>query len=101
MLTYVPAASGGWAWAGSPSPYHAVGDYNDYNSTCSPECNPDDIDPVRTKFTLSYVSLGIGAAGLAGAGLVFALSRANDGSQTEARLVPTAGGAAATLRTTF
>lgn len=79
----------------------AVGDYNDYNSTCSPQCNPDDIDSVRTKFTLSYVSLGIGAAGLAGAGLVFALSRTGDSSHTEARLVPTAGGAAATLRTTF
>jgi len=80
----------------------AVGDYNDYNSTCSPQCNPDDIDSVRTKFTLSYVSLGIGAAGLAGAGVVFALSRGgSESSQTEARLVPTAGGAAATLRTTF
>jgi len=80
----------------------AVGDYNDYNSTCSPGCNPDDIDPVRTKFTLSYVSLGVGAAGLVGAGLVFALSRGGkDTPQTEARFMPTGDGAAASLRTTF
>jgi hypothetical protein len=82
-----------------------VGDYNHYNSTCSPECNPNDIDKVRTKFTLSYVSLGVGLAGAVGAGVVFALSRTGGSeraeAKTEARIEPLEGGAMARLRTRF
>ena len=78
-----------------------VGDYNHYNSTCSPECNPNDIDKVRTKFTASYVALGVGVAGVAGAALVFVLSRTGEHASTEARVEPLAGGAMARLRTTF
>lgn len=78
-----------------------VGDYNHYNSTCSPECNPNDIDKVRTKFTLSYVSLGIGAAAAAGAAVVYVISKTGDAPRTEARFEPVEGGAIARLRTRF
>jgi hypothetical protein len=79
-----------------------VGDYNHYNATCSPACNPNDIDKVRTKFTLSYVSLGVGIAGAAGAAVVYVLSRSGDQSpRTEARFEPIEGGALARLRTRF
>ncbi len=80
-----------------------VGDYNHYNATCSPNCNPSDIDPVRTKFLLSYVSLGIGIAGAAGAGLVYVLNRGSDESaKTEASIEPLGGGGAfARVRTRF
>jgi hypothetical protein len=79
-----------------------VGDYNHYNSTCSPECNPADIDKVRTKFTISYVSLGVGVAGAAGAALVYVLSRGSDHSaRAEAQLAPVDGGAMARLRARF
>jgi hypothetical protein len=78
-----------------------VGDYNHYNSTCSPECNPNDIDKVRTKFTLSYVSLGIGAAAAVGAGVVYVISKSGNEPRTEARFEPLEGGAMARLRTRF
>ena len=78
-----------------------VGDYNHYNSTCSPECNPNDIDKVRTKFTASYISLGVGLAGVAGSALVFVLSRTGEHASTEARVEPLEGGAMARLRTRF
>lgn len=81
-----------------------VGDYNHYNATCSPACNPDDIDPVRTKFLMSYITLGVGIAGAAGAGLVYFLNRGGDdgGGQTAASVEPLAGGGAlARLRTRF
>ncbi|HTQ04896.1 MAG TPA: hypothetical protein VMI54_13615 [Polyangiaceae bacterium] len=80
-----------------------VGDYNHYNATCSPYCNPNDIDGVRTKFLLSYISLGVGIAGAAGAGLVYVLNHGgSEGAQTEASLEPLGGGGAlARVRTRF
>jgi hypothetical protein len=79
-----------------------VGDYNHYNATCSPYCNPNDIDKVRTKFTASYISLGVGIAGVAGAAVVYVLSRTGDKSpRSEAALQPIDGGAMARFRTRF
>lgn len=80
-----------------------VGDYNHYNATCSPACNPDDIDSVRTKFLMSYISLGVGVAAVAGAGIVYVLNRGTDeGGETAASVEPLAGGGAlARLRTRF
>ena len=80
-----------------------VGDYNHYNSTCSPYCNPNDIDSVRTKFLVSYISLGVGIAGVAGAGLVYVLNHGggDESGQTTASIEPLGGGALARLRTRF
>jgi hypothetical protein len=79
----------------------AVSDYNDYNSTCAPTCNPDDVDKVRTKFLISNVSLGVGIASLAGAGLVYAFGRGGGDKRVEASIAPQAGGAMAGVRTRF
>jgi hypothetical protein len=79
-----------------------VNDYNEYNRTCSPACNPSDVDAVRQKFTFSYISLGVGIAGITGAGLVWALSpKREGGSQVQAHLVPRSDGATVGLRTRF
>jgi hypothetical protein len=78
-----------------------VNDYNDYNSSCSPTCKQDDVDAVRQKFLLSYVSLGVGVAAVAGAGLVFLLAPGRDGGAVQASIVPRGDGAMAGLRTTF
>src|SRR5262249_44074220 len=78
--------------------FSAVGDYNDYNETCSPACNPDDVDKVRTKFLISNISLGVGAAALVGAGIVFAVGRGDGGQKVEASVTPQVGGAIAGVR---
>src|SRR6188768_2413509 len=36
-----------------------VNDYNELNDTCSPGCDPALADPIRDKFTYSYISLGV------------------------------------------
>jgi len=48
-------------------------DYDGLKHGCgaSTGCSGADIDPVRTKYYLSYVSLGVGAAALAGAVVVY------------------------------
>jgi len=79
-----------------------VNDYNEYNATCSPACNPSDVDAVRQKFTISYVSLGVGIAGVAGAGLVYLLSPGRHGrGAVQASVAPRGDGAMAGLKTTF
>ncbi|HET7543781.1 MAG TPA: hypothetical protein VFK05_28110 [Polyangiaceae bacterium] len=78
-----------------------VSKYNDMNASCSPNCNPDDVDPVRKKFTYSYISLGIGAAALAGAAAVFFVGRSSNGKTVEAGITPQPGGAMAGVKTTF
>jgi len=81
----------------------ASSDYNDLSESCSPRCNPDDVDEIHTKYQLSYVGLGVGIAGLGAAALVFAVSRSSEGTPTsEVAVVPTPdGGARAQWRTHF
>lgn len=81
----------------------ASSDYNDLSSSCSPHCNPDDVDKVHTKYQFSYVGLGVGIAGLGSAALVYALSRNSSGAPTsEVAVVPTyEGGARAQWLTRF
>jgi hypothetical protein len=79
----------------------AVSDYNEYNSTCSPACNPADIDAVHRKFMISYASLGVGVAGLVGAGLVFALTPRRHGNEVQASVVPHRDGALVGLKARF
>jgi hypothetical protein len=78
-----------------------VNDYNDSNATCSPTCRQDDVDAIRQKFLLSYVSLGVGVASVAGAGLIFLLAPGRDGGAVQASIAPRGDGAIAGLRTTF
>jgi hypothetical protein len=79
----------------------AVSDYNDYATTCSPACTPNDVDAVGSKFMLSYVSLGIGAASLAGAALVFVLDGGAGKREVQASVAPSSDGAVVRLRTRF
>lgn len=79
-----------------------VKDYNEYNSSCSPYCNPNDVDPVRTKFTMSYVSLGVGIASVAGAGLVYVLAPRRDAAPAvQASIAAHGDGALAGVKATF
>jgi len=80
----------------------AVSDYNNYNANCSPQCNPADIDAVHRKFMISYASLGVGIAGVVGAGLVFALTpRHHGGKEVQASVVPQRDGAWVGLKAKF
>lgn len=80
----------------------AVSDYNDYNANCSPQCNPADVDAVKRKFMISYASLGVGIAGVVGAGLVFALTpRRPAGKEVQASVIPQRDGALVGLKAKF
>jgi hypothetical protein len=50
----------------------AANSYNDLLDSCSPNCASGEVASVRTKYVLSSVGLGVGAAALAGAGLIWA-----------------------------
>lgn len=79
-----------------------VKDYNQLNADCSPQCSPEDVDPIRRKFTLSYVSLGVGLASLAGAGLFYVLAPRRDAApEVQAGIVPRGDGAVAGVKATF
>lgn len=82
-----------------------VSDYNRMNGEapegCTPKCNPADVDDVRKKFTYSYVSLGVGAAALVGAGAFFIANRSSGGNTVQAGIAPRGDGAMAAVKTTF
>src|SRR6188768_2398697 len=79
-----------------------VNDYNELNDTCSPACNPDDVDPIRKKFTYSYISLGVGAASIAGVAAFYFAGRSGDsGPSVQATVTPRGDGAMAGLKATF
>ena len=80
-----------------------VSDYNRMNGEngCSPNCSPDEVDPVRNKFTYSYISLGVGAAALVGAGAFFLANRSSSGNTVQAGIAPRGDGAMAAVKTTF
>ena len=81
-------------------------DYNELNGRCSPNCTESEVDDVRTTFTLSYVALGVGAASLTSALVVYLVSGGGSGSAETAQrttigLAPTPGGAAAHFSARF
>lgn len=76
--------------------------YSDLEDQCAPNCQTSDLDTLKMRYTLSYVSLGIGVAGLAGAGLAFALQSSEPESPpTTLSVAPLAGGAAVGIRGAF
>ncbi|HEY0467614.1 MAG TPA: hypothetical protein VGC79_25615 [Polyangiaceae bacterium] len=77
-----------------------VNDYNAKNDECAPSCDPADVDPIRKKFTYSYVSLGVGVASLAGAAAFYFAGRSG-GPSVQASITPRGDGAMAGLKTTF
>lgn len=82
--------------------FSGIQDYNELNAKCAPECKEEDVQDIRTKFRASYIPLGVGAAALGGAILVYAV--AGDSSsdpQADVSIVPIIGGAGAHLRARF
>jgi hypothetical protein len=77
-----------------------VNDYNALNESCSPGCDPADVDPIRSKFTYSYVSLGVGIASVAGAAAFYFAGRSG-GPSVQASVAPRGDGAIAGLKATF
>ncbi len=78
-----------------------VQDYNDLNQRCSPECDPGDVNPIRSKFQYSYVALGVGAAALAAATVVYFTMPGEPTTSAQLGLGATATGAEARLRAHF
>jgi len=82
-----------------------VNDYNAANAPdseggCSPYCSPEVVDPIRDKFTYSYVSLGVGIASVAGAAAFYFAGRGG-GSSVQASIAPRSDGAMTALKVTF
>ncbi len=75
--------------------------YRDLSSSCSPRCNPSDVQSVRTRFVIADVSLGVGlvSLGVATAMLLTASPRSDERARVD--LVPLAGGALASLSARF
>jgi hypothetical protein len=77
-----------------------VSDYNALNDECSPACDPARADPIRDKFTYSYVALGVGIASFAGAAAFYFAGRSG-GPAVQANVAPRGDGALAGLKVTF
>lgn len=80
-----------------------INDYNGLDRSCSPRCDPDEVDSIRQKFTFSYVALGVGAAALTTSAIVFVVSR-NKTDETpvaEVGMAPVPAGAAARFTARF
>jgi len=106
--SYIPAASfvlggvgviGLGAFAGLR--LSASSDYNDLSRNCSPRCDPSKVDPIRTKYTLSYVALGVGAAAVAASVIVYVVANGHPSSETTVAVLPSADGLQARLSTHF
>ncbi len=79
-----------------------VSDYNNLNSSCSPRCDPGEVDDIRTKFTASYVALGVAGAAFAGATVVYFVSRGQSQEEAvQASVTPLPGGGQATFLKRF
>ena len=76
-----------------------IADYNELNSSCSPRCDEDEVDAVRTKFRLSWLPIGIGGAAVLGGVAVYLLQPRESGPAVS--VGATADGARARFTTRF
>lgn len=60
-------------------------DYDALEKDCKTTCAPSQVDPVKTKYTISTVSLGVGAAALVTAGVFFLVDRASHKAELASR----------------
>jgi len=79
----------------------AVSHYNDYNATCSPNCDQAKVDDLRREFLFSYISVGLSVASFTGAGLVYFLTPNGSSREVQASVTPHGDGAIVGLRTKF
>jgi hypothetical protein len=77
-------------------------DFDAMKETCSPNCTDSDIDNLKTKYLLSNIALGVGAASLGAAIVIYAVdpSEPEDPSASVA-LVPSADGSRLVLNGRF
>jgi len=75
-------------------------DYDTLQQGCAPTCPSSDIDQVKQKYTLSYVSLGVGAAALASAVVVY-FAQGDSATKTGLSVSPTRDGMTAHVVTHF
>jgi hypothetical protein len=76
--------------------------FDSLQTSCSPTCSSSQVDPVKTKYLLSDVAFGVGAAAVVGAIVIYAAApRQAEQPSTAFMLVPTPGGASAGLWSTF
>jgi len=77
-------------------------DYDQLKDGCAPDCPDSDVNTVRRKYVLSYASLGLSAAALAGAVTLYLVQPSEpSAAQTAVFVGPTRDGLAGGLRTTF
>ena len=67
----------------------AASSYNDLLDTCSPNCSSGEVASVRTKYVISTVGFGVGAAALIGAGAIWAFSGGSEPSVDQGALTLT------------
>jgi hypothetical protein len=82
----------------------SASDLRHLQSTCAPTCPASDVDSARTKYILSYASLGLGIASAGFASTWFLVSRSrssHQGETTSLSIEPTPAGARASLRVSF
>jgi hypothetical protein len=65
--------------------------------TCSPDCTDSDLRTMRTRYLIGDVALGVGAAALFGATIVY-VTRPKQTDTVSMNLEPLPGGLAATIR---
>jgi hypothetical protein len=70
--------------------------YDDYEKTCSPNCSESDVNSLDTKYTLSFVALGVGGAAIVTSGILFLVHGSGSGTekapQTGFAVAPTPSG---------
>lgn len=67
---------------------------NDLDNTCKPNCTDDDLSPMKTKYLIGDIALGVGAASLVAASF-FYFGRPEKPPSAHVGLAPLPGGAAA------
>ncbi|MFZ5896353.1 MAG: hypothetical protein ACOY0T_35190 [Myxococcota bacterium] len=73
-------------------------EYDQLKRECAPDCFDSDVDRVKAKYTLSYISLGVGAAAFMGAAAIyFAQPKEGGPAPTAFVVAPTRDGAGAAL----
>ncbi|MGC4063422.1 MAG: hypothetical protein QM784_01960 [Polyangiaceae bacterium] len=70
--------------------------YDDYEKTCSPNCSQSNVDSLDTKYTLSFVALGVGGAAIVTSGVLLLLHGSSgtteNAPQTGFAVAPTPSG---------
>ena len=61
----------------------AAGNYNEKLDSCSPNCSSGEVATLKTQYVLSTVGMGVGAAALVGAGLVWAFGSGGSEPSTD------------------